>query len=42
MARMNAQRLYEEQANGERRYLSEKELDAARSTSKQLMDAMCN
>ncbi len=42
LARMNAQRLYEEQPNGERRYLSAKELDATRATAKQAMDALCN
>ena len=42
MARMNAQRLYEEQADGERRYLTDKELDSARATAKQMMDTLCS
>jgi hypothetical protein len=42
VARMNAQRLFEEQKNGERRYLTDKELDAARSAAKQVMDTFCN
>lgn len=40
--RMNAQRLYEDQPNGERRYLDDKQLDAARASAKQAMDALCN
>lgn len=39
--RMNAQRLYEEQPNGERRYLSSEELDASRAAAKQAMDTLC-
>jgi hypothetical protein len=42
LARMSAQRLYEEQPNGEKRFLSEKELESARSSAKQAMDALCN
>jgi hypothetical protein len=42
MNRMNAQRIYETQPNGERRYLSSEELDSARASAKQLMDTMCN
>ena len=42
LARMNAQRLYEDLPNGERRYLSDKELDAARATAKTAMDSVCN
>jgi hypothetical protein len=39
---MTAQRLYEPGANeGERRYLDSKEIDAARASSKQAMDALC-
>lgn len=41
-ARMNARRLYEEEKNGERRYLTEKELDASRNAAKQVMDTFCN
>jgi hypothetical protein len=40
--RMGAQRLYEDQPNGEKRFLSEKELLAARASAKQAMDALCN
>jgi hypothetical protein len=42
LARMNAQRLLEEQANGERRYLTDKEIDASRNAAKTAMDAVCN
>jgi hypothetical protein len=42
LARMNAQRLYEDQPNGEKRYLSQKELEAARASAKQAMDTICN
>ena len=42
VTRMNAQKLYEEEPNGERRYLSSSELDAARSSAKQAMDTLCN
>jgi len=42
LGRMNAQRLYEDQPNGERRYLTDKELDASRSSAKTAMDALCN
>lgn len=38
---MNSQRLYEE-SNGERRYLSDVELDAARASAKASMDTLCN
>jgi hypothetical protein len=38
---MNSQRLYEQQADGERRYLSDAELDAARASAKASMDVMC-
>lgn len=38
---MNSQRLYEQQADGERRYLSDAELDAARASSKASMDVLC-
>ena len=40
--RMTSQRLFEEQANGERRYLDDKEIDAARAAAKQAMDTLCN
>jgi sRNA-binding protein len=40
--RMNAQRLYEDLPNGERRYLTDAELDASRESSKKAMDALCN
>jgi hypothetical protein len=42
LTRMNAQRLYEEGPKGERRFLSEKELEASRTAAKQAMDALCN
>lgn len=38
---VNSQRLYEQQPNGERRYLTSQELDAARASAKVTMDAMC-
>jgi hypothetical protein len=38
---MNSQRLYEKGADGERRYLSDAELDAARASAKASMDVMC-
>jgi len=38
---MNSQKLYEQQPNGERRYLSSEELDAARASAKTTMDVMC-
>ncbi len=38
---MNSQRLYEKGADGERRYLSDDELDAARASAKASMDVMC-
>ena len=41
-ARMSAQRLYEESPKGERRYLTDKELEASRASAKQAMDALCN
>lgn len=37
---MNSQRLYEE-SNGERRYLSDTELDAARAAAKASMETLC-
>lgn len=37
---MNSQRLYEE-TNGERRYLSDTELDAARAAAKITMETLC-
>ena len=38
---MNSQRLYEQGADGQRRYLSDAELDAARASAKASMDVMC-
>jgi hypothetical protein len=38
---MNSQRLYESLPNGERRYLSDAELDAARASAKASMDVLC-
>jgi LmbE family N-acetylglucosaminyl deacetylase len=38
---MNSQRLYEQGADGERRYLSSEELDAARASAKTSMDVLC-
>ena len=38
---MNSQRLYESQANGERRYLTDAELTAARTSAKASMDELC-
>ena len=38
---MTSQRLYEEGKDGERRYLGEAELDAARASAKASMDVLC-
>lgn len=38
---MSSQRLYETDANGERRYLSDAELTAARNSAKTSMDELC-
>lgn len=38
---MNSQKLYEQGANGERRYLTSEELDAARASAKASMDVLC-
>jgi hypothetical protein len=38
---MNSPRLFEEGKDGERRYLTDAELDAARNQAKASMDAMC-
>jgi len=38
---MNSQRLFEKGADGERRYLSDAELDAARASAKASMDVLC-
>jgi hypothetical protein len=38
---MNSSRLYEQGPNGERRYLSPEEIDAARINAKQTMDTFC-
>ncbi len=38
---MNSQKLYETGADGERRYLSSEELDAARASAKASMDVLC-
>jgi hypothetical protein len=40
-ASMNAIRLYEEGPDGQRRYLSSKEIDAARTDARQAMDTFC-
>jgi hypothetical protein len=42
LTRMSAQRLYEEDSKGERRYLSDAELDATRAAAKTAMDTLCN
>jgi hypothetical protein len=42
LKRMNAQRLYEDQSNGDRRYLTDAELDATRASAKTAMDTLCN
>lgn len=38
---MNSQRLFESLPNGERRYLSDAELDSARASAKTSMDELC-
>jgi hypothetical protein len=38
---LNSQRLYEQTPDGQRRYLSDAELDAARASAKASMDVMC-
>ncbi len=38
---MNSQRLYEQGADGQRRYLADDELTAARASAKASMDVMC-
>jgi hypothetical protein len=38
---MNSQRLYQQTADGERKYLSDEELNAARASAKASMDVMC-
>ena len=38
---MNSSRLYEQAPNGERRYLSPEEINAARINAKQTMDTFC-
>lgn len=38
---MSSQRLYEALPNGERRYLTDAELDAARASAKASMDVLC-
>ena len=38
---MNSQKLYQQDANGERRYLTSEELDAARASAKASMDVLC-
>lgn len=38
---MNSQKLYEQQANGERRYLTDAEIEAARASAKASMDVWC-
>jgi hypothetical protein len=42
LARMNAQRVYEDMADGTRRYLTEAELAVTRNSAKTAMDALCN
>ena len=37
----NSQKLYTQGANGERRYLTSEELDAARASAKATMDVLC-
>lgn len=37
----NSQKLFEQQPNGERRYLTSEEIDAARASAKATMDVMC-
>jgi hypothetical protein len=39
---MEAHRLYEEGPDGQRKYLSSEEIDAARASSKQVMDQFCS
>jgi hypothetical protein len=41
-AYLDAFRLYEELPNGERRYLTNEELDAARADARQVMDRSCS
>jgi Domain of unknown function (DUF4124) len=38
---LNSQRLYEQTADGQRRYLTDEELNAARASAKASMDVMC-
>jgi Domain of unknown function (DUF4124) len=38
---MNSQRLYQQTPDGQRKYLSDEELDAARASAKASMDVMC-
>jgi hypothetical protein len=38
---MESHRLYTEDPNGQRQYLSSEEIDAARATAKQAMDQFC-
>jgi Na+-transporting NADH:ubiquinone oxidoreductase subunit NqrC len=40
-ATLNSIRIYEELPNGQRRYLSSEEIDAARANAKQAMDEFC-
>jgi hypothetical protein len=39
---MDSHRLYEQGPNGERRYLTDAEIDAARAAAKQVMDEFCS
>jgi hypothetical protein len=41
-ALMDAQRLFEQDPNGERRYLDSPQIDAARASAKQVMDEFCS
>jgi len=38
---MNSQRLYQQTPDGQRKYLSDDELTAARASAKASMDVMC-
>jgi hypothetical protein len=39
---VQSQRLYEQSPDGERRYLSNEEIDAARANARKVMDEFCN
>ena len=42
VSRMTSQKLFSEEPNGQRTYLTTAEIDAARASAKLLMDTMCN